>query len=79
MIVFETLFASLYGFLWKARWPGALEWTAMALLVGGVRPAPRPTRTKGTSRPPTWRQLCRQLGIMSAIKTFWSGQGVVDT
>jgi drug/metabolite transporter (DMT)-like permease len=36
MIVFETLFASLYGFLWEARWPGALEWAAMALLVGGV-------------------------------------------
>jgi len=36
MIVFETLFASLYGFLWEERWPSALEWAAMGLLVGGV-------------------------------------------
>ncbi|MEH6434805.1 DMT family transporter [Massilia sp. DD77] len=36
MIVFETLFASLYGFLWEERWPTGLEWAAMVLLVGGV-------------------------------------------
>lgn len=36
MIVFETLFASLYGFVWEERWPAALEWAAMLLLVGGV-------------------------------------------
>jgi len=36
MIVFETLFALLYGFLYEARLPGPLEWLAMALLAGGV-------------------------------------------
>jgi len=36
MIVFETLFALLYGFLWEGRWPSALEALAMVLLVGGV-------------------------------------------
>lgn len=36
MIVFETLFALLYGFLWEARWPTPLEALAMALLVAGV-------------------------------------------
>ena len=36
MIVFETLFAALYGFLWEARWPTAIETAAMALLVSGV-------------------------------------------
>jgi drug/metabolite transporter (DMT)-like permease len=36
MIVFETLFALLYGFLWERRWPTLLEALAMVLLVGGV-------------------------------------------
>lgn len=36
MIVFETLFALLYGFLWEQRWPTGLESLAMVLLVGGV-------------------------------------------
>ena len=36
MIVFETLFALLYGFLWERRWPTGLESLAMVLLVGGV-------------------------------------------
>ncbi|GAB3472088.1 DMT family transporter [Massilia terrae] len=36
LIVFETLFALLYGFLWEARWPTALETLAMVLLVAGV-------------------------------------------
>jgi drug/metabolite transporter (DMT)-like permease len=36
MIVFETLFALLYGFLWEGRWPTVLEWLAMALLGAGV-------------------------------------------
>ena len=36
MIVFETLFAALYGFLWEARWPTAVEAAAMALLAAGV-------------------------------------------
>lgn len=36
MIVFETVFAALYGFLWEARWPSAMEAAALALLVAGV-------------------------------------------
>jgi drug/metabolite transporter (DMT)-like permease len=36
MIVFETLFALLYGFMWEGRWPTGLEWLAMGLLIGGV-------------------------------------------
>jgi len=36
MILFETLFALLYGFLWEWRWPGALEWLAMALVGASV-------------------------------------------
>ena len=36
LIVFETLFAALYGFLWEARWPTVVETLAMALLVAGV-------------------------------------------
>lgn len=36
MIVFETLFAALHGFLWEARWPTIIEALAMGLLVAGV-------------------------------------------
>jgi len=36
MIVFETLFALLYGFLWSHRWPTGLEVLAIACLVAGV-------------------------------------------
>lgn len=36
MIVFETVFASLYGFLWEARWPSGLEAAALVLLMAGV-------------------------------------------
>ena len=36
LIVFETLFALLYGFVWQQRWPGLLEVLAVLLLVGGV-------------------------------------------
>jgi drug/metabolite transporter (DMT)-like permease len=36
MIVFETLFAAFYGFLWEARWPTHLETAALVLLVAGV-------------------------------------------
>ena len=36
MIVFETLFALLYGFLWQQRWPTLLELLAAACLVVGV-------------------------------------------
>jgi len=36
LIVTETLFALLYGFLYDRRWPSAAEWTGGALLIGGV-------------------------------------------
>jgi drug/metabolite transporter (DMT)-like permease len=36
MIVFETLFALLYGFLWEGRWPTSLESLALVLLLAGV-------------------------------------------
>lgn len=36
MIVFETVFASLYGFLWEARWPNGFEAAALVLLASGV-------------------------------------------
>lgn len=36
MIVFETLFALLYGFLWQQRWPSGLELLAIGCLVAGV-------------------------------------------
>ena len=36
MIVFETLFAACYGFMWEQRWPTGAESAAMALLVAGV-------------------------------------------
>jgi drug/metabolite transporter (DMT)-like permease len=36
LIVFETLFALLYGFLHERRWPAPLESAAMVLLMSGV-------------------------------------------
>jgi drug/metabolite transporter (DMT)-like permease len=36
MIIFETVFAALYGWLYDARWPSVPECAAMLLLVGGV-------------------------------------------
>ena len=36
MIVFETLFALLYGFAFDARWPRPLETAAIVLLMAGV-------------------------------------------
>jgi drug/metabolite transporter (DMT)-like permease len=36
MILFETLFALLYGFLWEARWPAPLEILAFLLVVASV-------------------------------------------
>lgn len=36
MIVFETLAALLYSFLWHWRWPDVAEWAAIALLVAGI-------------------------------------------
>ncbi|KAF1047800.1 DMT family transporter [Xylophilus sp.] len=36
LIVFETLFALFYGFVWEGQWPRPLEWAAMVLLLTGV-------------------------------------------
>jgi drug/metabolite transporter (DMT)-like permease len=36
VILFETLFALLYGFLWERRWPAAHETVAMVLLGAGL-------------------------------------------
>jgi drug/metabolite transporter (DMT)-like permease len=36
MIVFETLFACVYGFLYAQRLPSVLELVSISLLVGGV-------------------------------------------
>ncbi|KRE02077.1 multidrug DMT transporter permease [Bosea sp. Root381] len=36
MILFETLFALLYGFLWEQRWPRALEVAAFGLVAISV-------------------------------------------
>lgn len=36
LILFETLFALLYGFMFELRWPRPLEWLAMVLMLGGV-------------------------------------------
>ena len=36
MIVFETLFALAYGFVYDGRWPRPLEMAAIALLIAGV-------------------------------------------
>lgn len=36
MIVFETLFGLLYGFLWQQRWPMPAELLAAACLIAGV-------------------------------------------
>jgi drug/metabolite transporter (DMT)-like permease len=45
MIVFETLFAAFYGFLWERRWPTGLETAALVLLVAGVVACARAHRT----------------------------------
>lgn len=36
MVIFETLFALLYSFLWEDRWPVMTEIAAIAALVGAV-------------------------------------------
>jgi drug/metabolite transporter (DMT)-like permease len=52
MILFETLFALLYGFLWEARWPTLLETAAIGCVVAGVVScvsAHRPARGRGAA------------------------------
>ena len=36
LIMSETLFSLIYGFVYDGRWPRALEWLAMSLALGGV-------------------------------------------
>jgi drug/metabolite transporter (DMT)-like permease len=36
LIVSETVFGLLYGFLWGAHWPAAMQWLACALFVAGI-------------------------------------------
>ena len=36
LIMSETLFSLIYGFVYDARWPRVLEWLAMSLALGGV-------------------------------------------
>lgn len=36
MIIFETVFALIYGFAYEARWPHSLELLAALLLLAGV-------------------------------------------
>ncbi len=53
MLVFETLFALLYGFSWAQRWPTPLELIAVVLLVSGVTlSARRHARPPGVGAPP---------------------------
>jgi drug/metabolite transporter (DMT)-like permease len=52
MIVFETIFASLYGYLWEGRWPTPLEGVALAFLVAGVALCARAHREDARAVPP---------------------------
>jgi len=36
LIVSETVFGLLYGFLWLGHWPAAVQWLACALFVAGL-------------------------------------------
>ncbi|MGK5056216.1 DMT family transporter [Janthinobacterium sp. LB2P49] len=52
MIVFEFLFALLYGYLWEQRWPTLAEAAATMLLLAGVAACAavhRPQRAAGTA------------------------------
>lgn len=51
LIVFETVFALLYGFAWLQRWPRPLELASMLLLLGGVCWAVRRHAAPETSVP----------------------------
>jgi drug/metabolite transporter (DMT)-like permease len=53
MIVFETLFALLYGFIYAHRWPRALEALAIVLLVGGLAWSARAHAGTGGGAPAT--------------------------
>lgn len=36
LIVSETVFGLLYGFVWNAHWPAPLQWLACALFLAGI-------------------------------------------
>ena len=46
LILFETLFALLYGFLWEQRWPTVTETVAIVLLSASVLSCATAHRTK---------------------------------
>lgn len=50
MIVFETIFAALYGFLWEHRWPTTAESLAMVLLIAGVASCASVHQKKNTAQ-----------------------------
>ncbi len=50
MIVFETLFGLLYGFLYAQQWPNPLQWIAIVLLPTGVVWAARLHASAATAR-----------------------------
>lgn len=53
LVLFETLFALLYGFLWERRWPAAHELAAMLLLGGGLMASALAHRTPARVAAPT--------------------------
>jgi drug/metabolite transporter (DMT)-like permease len=46
LIVSETVFALLYGFIYEWQWPTAIQWTSMILLISGVCIAVQAFRVK---------------------------------
>ncbi len=52
MIVFETLFALLYGFLWEARAPTGLESAAIVLMIASVLSCVSAHRTPAQAQDP---------------------------
>lgn len=50
MILFETLFALIYAFIWEQRWPTMWEYAAFALLVASVFSCIAAHRSPGHSR-----------------------------
>lgn len=51
LILFETLFALLYGFIHQHQWPRPLQWAAMVLLASGVRWSARVHAIEADSAP----------------------------
>ena len=49
MILFETLFALIYGFLWEQRFPTLLEAAAFVLVVLSVTTCLAAHRARGTA------------------------------